>query len=198
MQINSQRRWSALASDTSFHGANVMQDLTPDSTQLQFQLDQSSTERRFWAKVDKSAQNGCWLWTAAVYGKLSYGLFTFEGRSQPAHRVAWKLFIGPIPDGLKVCHNCPGGDNPACVNPAHMFLGTQKDNIQDAVKKGRWNSNPRIGEAHHNHKLTEQDIPVIRELNMQGVSKSELGRRYGVSSNTIGSICRRKMWIWVE
>jgi hypothetical protein len=91
---------------------------------------------RFWAKVDKNAPGGCWLWTACR-NQLGYGEFSVKNRSMWAHRVAWELVNGPIPNGLEICHNCPTGDNPSCVNPEHMFLGTHADNLRDAIKKQR-------------------------------------------------------------
>ncbi len=90
---------------------------------------------RFWAMVNKTP-DGCWLWRAALsYG---YGHFTIRrGHAIQAHRFAWELANGQIPDGVVVCHNCPGGDNPRCVRPSHMFLGSHTDNARDLMKKGR-------------------------------------------------------------
>lgn len=90
-----------------------------------------SVESRFWSKVQKT--DDCWLWRATRFPK-GYGQIKIKGRRRLAHRVAWELTNGPIPDGLQVCHHC---DNPPCVRPDHLFLGTQSDNIQDAVSKGR-------------------------------------------------------------
>ena|SRR6478609_4188748 len=93
----------------------------------------SSTEERFWAKVEKT--DACWLWTASLT-KGGYGQFwfTLPRKRIDAHRAAWIITNGPIPDGLYVCHHC---DTPRCVRPDHLFLGTPHDNTQDVIRKGR-------------------------------------------------------------
>jgi hypothetical protein len=91
---------------------------------------------RFWPKVDRNGPNGCWVWTGSL-GAKGYGRIGSGARGAPtllAHRVAWGFKHGPIPDGLFVCHKC---DNPPCVNPEHLFLGTNRDNILDCMSKGR-------------------------------------------------------------
>lgn len=92
---------------------------------------------RFWAKVDKSGD--CWLWTGHK-GSSGYGIFWIQRRPTQAHRLAYELSIGPIPHGLFACHHC---DNPPCVRPAHLFLGTAKDNYWDARTKGRIKLRPK-------------------------------------------------------
>lgn len=93
---------------------------------------------RFWAKVNKT--DSCWLWMAGTrpngYGSIRVRGADGKWRNEYAHRVGWLLLRGAIPDGLLVLHNCPGGDNKACVRPEHLFLGTHADNSRDAVKKG--------------------------------------------------------------
>jgi HNH endonuclease len=89
---------------------------------------------RFWAKVDRSAgPDGCWPWTGARFW-FGHGAIKIDGRPWGAHRIAWELTNGPIPDGLQANHRC---DNPPCCNPAHLFLGTQLDNVRDMDAKGR-------------------------------------------------------------
>jgi hypothetical protein len=88
-------------------------------------------EERFFAKVQKT--DGCWLWTASL-NKAGYGQIYAEGRPQHASRISWRIHNGAIPAGLHVCHHC---DNPRCVRPDHLFLGTRSDNMQDMLAKGR-------------------------------------------------------------
>ncbi len=139
-------------------------------------------EYRFWTFVEKTET--CWLWAGA---KSDYGHGIF-GETR-AHIFSWRLHCGEIPNGLLVCHNCPGGDNPACVNPEHLFLGTQKENMQDAVRKGR----VRRGEQHGIAKLTEPEVYEIRAL--QGILSAEKASTlYEVSRNTIWAIWNRETW----
>lgn len=147
-----------------------------------------NTPDTFWAKADRTG-GGCWLWTGQrlprpghEYGRLSYG-----GRAWAAHRLAWTLEHGPIPGGMHVLHRC---DNPPCVNPAHLFLGTNADNVADREAKGRRHA-PR-GEAHPRARLT---IDQVREiLATPDERPCVLGRRYGVDSSAITSIRKGRSW----
>lgn len=106
-----------------------------------------SKPERIWKWVDKSAPNGCWLWTGTLINS-GYGKFDCKwSKSNLAHRNVYQLCVGPIPDGMHLCHRC---DTPRCVNPAHLFIGTAADNMQDAYRKGRvrvpkadWQNQPR-------------------------------------------------------
>ena len=110
---------------------------------------------RFWNKVDKSGV--CWLWTAAAR-RTGYGQFRVGAKMAHAHRVSWELERGPIPDGLYVLHNCPGGDNPSCVNPDHLWLGTHAENVADMVAKGRHrNGNTNKTHCPQGHEYSEEN-----------------------------------------
>ena len=115
-----------------------------------------TTADRFWGKVQKGPDDQCWHWVA--YKRPDgYGQFYLDGKTVTAHRTAWQLTSGRIPNGLCVCHKC---DNPSCVNPGHLFLGTMTDNIRDRDAKGRNGSNQ--GENGPTAILTEKDVLDIR------------------------------------
>jgi hypothetical protein len=142
---------------------------------------------RFWSKVEIMQPDDCWIWTGAIVKK--YGEFAMNGKIQSAHRVSWQLTSGTIPEGMNVLHHC---DNPPCVNPKHLFLGTNTDNMQDALRKGRLN--PRTGESCSWSKLKENDVREIRIAYNNGVNYSQLSRKYLVASKTIINIINGKNW----
>lgn len=150
---------------------------------------------RYWAKVDKtSSPRGCWLWTAAIHKKKGYGSARMRGRNYAAHRLSYQMHKGAIPDTLLVCHQC---DVRNCVNPDHLWLGTNKANMKDMADKGRaadgWQV-PR-GENCHNSKLSESDVLEIRKLYAAGgVSQYELADKFGVQQTQIGRITRGLRW----
>jgi hypothetical protein len=139
---------------------------------------------RFWEKVQK--RDGCWLWTAAInsagYGVLNQGK---PPRMVYAHRIAWELENGPIPDGLFVLHHC---DCKPCVRLDHLFIGDQADNMQDAIKKGRI---IRVGEKDPNSKLTVEQIIEIRSID---ASYGQLAKQFAVSRSAIQHIKERRNW----
>lgn len=158
---------------------------------------------RFWEKVDKSGE--CWIWTA---GKLPWGYGAFTDARRPigetvAHRIAWTFTHGPIPKGLQVLHwVC---DNPPCVRPSHMKLGTNAQNRQDSVNKGRhargknsgWGLHPERqtkGEASHHAKLTEAKVREIRQRSAAGETGRSLAVAFGVDPMQISRIVRRLRW----
>ena len=116
-------------------------------------------QERFWAKVDRSGgPDACWIWTGGRKGR-GYGEFYKDHRLLGAHRVAWELAIGPIPNGLDCLHSC---DNPPCCNPAHLFLGTQADNNADMVAKGRDARGDKNGSRLHPERLVRGDMHFSR------------------------------------
>ena len=140
----------------------------------------------FWSKVRRD--DGCWIWTAFTNDQ-GYGVFGIGGRqTMLAPRFSWQLANGPIPQGLNVLHKC---DNPPCVRPDHLFLGTRLDNARDREQKGRGNQ-PR-GERNAQAKLTNVDIVAIRSL--QGtLTQVQIAERFGVTQTTIGNILRGETW----
>jgi hypothetical protein len=151
-----------------------------------------SPEERFWEKVDRKGPNECWLWTAGALS-AGYGSFHYNGTFIGAHRFAWIVTNGPIPEGLFVCHRC---DNPPCVNPAHLFIGSAADNIGDKVKKGRQSHARVLGERHGMAKLTESDVRAIRVA--QGLTQRQIAALYGVTHKVIGLVRNRLAWTHVE
>lgn len=143
-----------------------------------------SFEVRFWRRVEKS-EGGCWNW---IGGKDSdgYGAIWFRGTMDRAHRVSWEMANGRSPGKLMVLHRC---DNPACVNPEHLFTGTARDNAADCVSKGR-NWNPP-GEFHPRAKLKNEQADEIRFLRRSGISCGALARHYGLHRTTITRITQR-------
>ena len=144
---------------------------------------------RFQANFRIDPISGCWEWTASR-DRRGYGNFKFNG-AQRAHRVSYMLYRGSIPRGLNVCHKC---DNRGCVNPDHLFIGTQADNVADMIAKGRQVS--VRGSANGNSKLTELDIAEIRAA--KGITQKELAKKYGVGQAQISVIRLGQGWAFVK
>lgn len=148
----------------------------------------------FWAQVQKG--HDCWLWTGLTNGRHSKGGYGHIRRGrrrwEQAHRVSWELTNGPIPNGLYVLHHC---DNRLCVRPEHLFLGTQKDNLKDCVRKGRAKFAHVPGERNGRAKLTGIQAVRIRALYADGGwTHVSLARLLGVSKSLIGAILLRQLW----
>ena len=157
-------------------------------------LGQGTFASRLWAKVTKS--DGCWLWTGSLnnhgYGQIWRGDGPGTSRLLMAHRAVWTLENGPIPDGMYLCHSC---DNPQCVRPSHMFLGTQTDNMRDCLSKGRMKfAAPRLGPANHNAKLTWESVRHIRREYALGTNLSTLSRTFGMARSTLREIVTGRRW----
>jgi hypothetical protein len=134
-------------------------------------------------------EGGCWEWIASTDGKFGYGKFHYIDKDWYAHRFAYFLFVGSIND-LDVCHKC---DNPKCVNPEHLFLGTHQDNMKDKTMKGRCIG--LVGETNHFHKLTVTDVIRIKASAIAGVTCRTLATQYEVTYQTIWNIVNEKNWV---
>lgn len=145
-------------------------------------------EQRFWARVRKS--NGCWEWTGHRHYK-GYGVFKApSSKLLKAHRFSWELERGPIPDGLCVLHCC---DNPPCVRPDHLWLGTNAENMADMVAKGR--SQRRCGSSVAGSKLTVLRVQSIRAAAAAGgLTYKEIGQKFGVGPACVWQVVRRVTW----
>ena len=147
---------------------------------------------RFWGNIRKGTN--CWIWVGSKQ-RSGYGQLKFLGAVMLAHRASWILNFGAIPDGMQVLHKC---DVRRCVNPAHLFLGTPKDNIADMIAKGRARlNNPQPGELAGMAKLTEYQVKSIKRHLANGKSLASLGRQYGVTFQNIWCIKHGKSWTHV-
>src|SRR3990167_2058280 len=144
-----------------------------------------NTVKDFWDKVDKT--DSCWLWKVGK-NKDGYGRFRFEMKIKVSHRFAWEITFGKIPSGMLVCHKC---DNPPCVNPSHLFLGTHKDNAIDKSQKGRGYN--RSGENNGMCKLKFTAIKKVRSLYKSGkYRQKELADSFKVGQDYISRIVNYK------
>lgn len=149
---------------------------------------------RFWSKVDRRGAFECWLWIGGLksngYGQINDDPRDdkYIGRKLAAHRVAYEIAFGPVPNGLHVLHRC---DNRACVNPRHLFLGTHQDNMADMFAKGRH----AHGESQPTRKLNQHQVRAIRWLAIHDAgSQVDLAREFGVSESNITQILMRRTW----
>ena len=142
---------------------------------------------RFWRKVEVRGPEDCWPWRAKL-GDTGYGKFKAHNRVVRSHRVAWTLTHGIIPHGLHVLHKC---DNRACCNPAHLFLGTQLENIADRHRKGRDAHVSRPGMSNHRARLTDD---AVRQIRAESKPLKLIAKDHGVSTSLISMVRSRKRW----
>jgi len=133
--------------------------------------------------------SGCWIWMMSTV--CGYGSVKYDGKTERAHRLMYQLTKGPIPQDMLVCHKC---DTKSCVNPEHLFLGSQKDNISDCLSKQRF----AVGSRQGSSKLTDEKVRRMRALKKEGYSDGELGKIFGVNQTTVSRIIRRKYWAWLD
>lgn len=149
---------------------------------------------RFLSLIDKNGLNGCWEWLGTKNG-AGYGYMCSSGKRVGVHRYSYEHFHGVAPMEMMVCHHC---DNTSCVNPSHLFLGTNGDNVKDSWNKGRRKKIPiefmRRGSSCHQAILNESDVLIIKELIRSGKGNTEIGRQYKVSHSTISAIRCNITW----
>jgi len=153
----------------------------------------ANLKERLLARNREDQNTGCWIWigtrTPAGYGRLTISNGKSGGKSHDAHRLSWQVFRGDIPEGMCVLHKC---DNPACINPEHLFLGTFKDNMQDCIKKGRWGAR-REGEAVFGAKLTEEQVRWIRQ-NPYRWTQTEMAKHLRVDQSIVSRAANKRNW----
>ena len=167
-------------------------------------LDPVTTADRFWSKVQKTET--CWVWIGAHVPR-GYGIIHIrsQDRNVYAHRYSWEIHYGPVPDGLLVCHTC---DNPPCVRPDHLFVGSVQDNSTDAKAKGRTASGERHGTKTHpeafpkgsqctHAKITEDQVREIRLAAANGEKRASIGTRYGLHPAYVSLVVARRRWTHV-
>ena len=145
----------------------------------------TTARERFFEKVERDATTDCWNWTGTI-DRGGYGKLKVDGKMERAHRFSFHTFNGAIPSGNVVLHKC---DNPRCVNPSHLSVGTHADNVTDMFAKGR--QPKRIGKNNGRAKLTDDDVRAIRKSSL---TQSDLAARYGIARSQISMIKNRVSW----
>jgi hypothetical protein len=157
-------------------------------------MEEEMTLDGIYARTVEVPWSGCWIWQRATDSK-GYGACFHEGKVQKAHRVSVKLSSGRDIDGMVVCHTC---DIPSCVNPDHLFVGTQKDNMMDASEKGRTKAcgtNSPHGQMSNLSKLTDDCVRLIRSMDITSpAERLSLAKHFGVNERTIRDIVSLRSW----
>ncbi|WP_287868603.1 HNH endonuclease [Aeromonas sp.] len=138
------------------------------------------------------SEAGCWVWQKRIHDG-GYGITSLNGRLEMAHRASWMVFVGAIPTGVQVNHTC---HNRACVNPEHLYLGSQVDNMRDMTDAGR--ENRAIGQRNGSALLTPEKVLQIRSLIEAGRKIKDIAVIYGISPTTVSAIKGKKTWGWLE
>lgn len=151
---------------------------------------------KFWRCVDKKDDNSCWAWIAGTKGEPGYGDFRAGGKRYSAHRLSYLISNGPIPAGMSVLHSC---DNRRCVNPRHLRCGTQKENIQDMIRRNRQGFGAPAkwvwGEKHPRSKLNEE---IVKKIRTDERTLAKIAESYNISQSLVFGIKRRKTWKHVD
>ena len=145
---------------------------------------------RFWEKVAVGDESDCWLWTA-FRNRKGYGMIGSGAGHILAHRASWEIHHGPVPPGGVVCHRC---DTPPCVNPSHLFVGTQRDNIADMVAKGRQRGDHRPGSACPTATLTESQAAEVKRRALAGEKQRALAAEFSIKQATVSNIKTGRTW----
>lgn len=159
---------------------------------IKSQIEKTPTER-FFESFEKLSTTDCWEWTS-YKANFGYGKLRANGREVRAHRFSYEYFVGPIPNGLCVLHKC---DNPPCVNPKHLYIGTKRDNARDMIERGRAYQPPTQGEYNSQAKLHDGDIHVIRYLVECGLKQTHVANFLGISKHQVNSIVHKRSWAHV-
>lgn len=149
----------------------------------------NKTKNRFWSKVKKT--KGCWEWEGCK-DRDGYGLFHRSKGTRLTHRISYEMNFGEISKGFLVCHSC---DNPSCVNPRHLFIGTHKTNAEDKARKGR--AAKHLGETNPRAILKKEDIINIIKLYTKGFNQYFLASKFNVGQGNISRIVNGKRWNWL-
>ncbi len=153
-------------------------------------------DERFWENVIKAALDDCWLWTGTKghhgYGMMSVGSKRDKSRRNVfAHRLSYELHYGPIPSGAVIRHTC---DNPSCVNPGHLIVGSHQENMRDMVSRNR----QTLGTKNPQARITADDVRQIRALAASGTIHAEIAPRFGITRSAVTMIVERKRWAHVD